>query len=723
MHASTRIALLWVWILLTTWTALPARLPAQEAAEQTSLTLVSQDAGFYFSSLHLDRQWHELWNSRVVQRLRAVPYVQEVERIVVQQWESGQGQVGQAKAMLQNPNVRNAIQSVREMLGQEVFLIGGEDWPAALTAAVEFQYRLNNAMAEGPDAVAAFWQQLTPEDTANIVIPTTIIGFRVQSTELFQTQLDALEAIVRLGLREVPEAQPVLQALRRTDFVNGQSLTLPLDLSMIPDEQLDEEARQALERARTLFAGRQVVVELGLKDDLFLIALSGQGGQIEAFGHALPTLIDHPAMAPIKEADYNALRSIGFVSADLREAYWDADVRSRIQQAISQFSLAASTQFDDQDDFEQWKEELQNDAQWLDEKLQELKPRFGPLVSWAERIDGGIQFFAHDGTEQGTLQNAAPLHILNHAGQSPVGLYALKSRTHPVVADLLDRLVERLPRHIIRFVRIAEDDPAARRQAIQAVRLSTPVIGELMDVFRHSIAPHLAPQETLLAFDTDWHVTQLGPNQPAMPRPMPLPELAVACGVSAPQGLLRGIDQLFHTLDKLVEVIRQVSPDTIPPAYQIPRPEREEGDGVVKLSYPQLASAIPVPGFSPQLTIASDVAILGYSNRQVRDMIREQELINRPGWLQGETPVAVVCFFDWSATISSIHPWIQMGLMIASEGELNEPLFPAGGPIPAPSANDVLQLWDCLTSLGKYAFTSTLRDDATLFTRGVWIEE
>ncbi len=703
-------------VLLGAW----AQVPAADDLNTTALALVPEDAAFCSTTVNLGDQWREIAGSRLVQRMRSVPYVQQLEEWVRTEWDAGEGQIGQAKQMLRNPNVKQVLKLLGEMMGDEVFVYGAHDWCDAVEGLVGFQRRVNTSLAEGPEAFQGFLNELTPDDVAKIYVPTTVIGFRVRDEENARTQLDALEGILRIGLRDVPQAQPFLDQLKRTDFAEGQSLALSLNLSMIPPEALEEQARAALERAVALLGDRNLTIEVGLQSRVLMLAITGRPGVIARIGQASTRLVDHPVLDVLKQSAPERLRSVSYVSRELNEAAWSANMTTYFRSIADQLSASAVEEFDSEEDFEQWRDRLEADAAWLDQKVLEMRPEFGAMVGWTHAIEGGYEGFTYDFTHHRTLENAAPMHVLNHAGQSPLALLAMKSTGLPQLRQIVDFLLDKAPGHIRRFMQGTQRDSDDQRVA-KAIELAAPVIKEAIGVCADKIGPALASNETMIVLDADWLISDLGPNAPPLPNPLPVPEVAIACTVTDRAAFQAGVEELFGVLDRLVDVVREVDPSAIPAGYTIPRPEMQETAEGTRYSYPQLSRSVPLPGFNPQYALGSDVVVFGYSDRQVRDLLAERELVNRPAWLTPDFPVATVCYADWAGMIQSFRSWVETGLMFTSQGELDRPLGSATDDFPTPSANDILQLWDSFTSLGQLAATTRVLDDGSTVTRTVCI--
>jgi hypothetical protein len=688
-------------------------------AEESALSLVPQDAAFFSSSLNLEESWNEFVSGPFMTRLRAVPYIQEVEAELWKQWENDGGQVAQAKAVLQNPNVQNLVKLLRDMFSDEVFVYGGSDLSDTLSGVIALQGEMMNVMSEGPEAMEAYFQEMDAESLAGIKLPTLVMGFRVEDEDNARLQLDALEGFARLGGSAIEEALPFLERLKRRDFAAGQTLTFTLDASLIPVDQFQGQEAQTAAKIVEILGGRSISFGLGVKDGILLIGFSEDADVLNNFGDPEESLFDHPELEPLRSADPAKLRSIGYVSKEFSESNFKANFGSYFENLASQFSMALETEKDRIPELSEWRAEIINDAQKMDAYLGELAPEFGAMVSWSRAIPGGLEGYTYNGTKNDFLANASPMKILEHAGSQPMLVLAGKQKPSPKAFEMVDLLLDVAPKHLKRFIALAEEGEEDRRLATLAVERGFPLVTELVGILEGKIQQATAQNETLIAMDGDWSIAEL-PDLPPPQTALPLPEFALACGISNRDLFVAGGAEIFEVFDKALELIRELAPDAAPPGYMIPRPEESEAGAATKFSYAEFTNALPIPGFEPQGLLSDDVLILGYSSRQVVDMLAPKAMKVRPAWLKADTPVAAISMVDMAAMVEMARPWAEYGLMLSGKG-LDEPLANAPGPVP--NGADVLQIWDCLSSAGIAASTTTIQEDQSSVTRWIWTGE
>lgn len=698
----------------------PPRARASDDLSSTALSIAPADAAFFSSSTNLADAWKDLADSNLVRRLRGVPFLKQLEAEFNQQWANPQGQLEQVKSTIENPNVRNLIKLGRNMMSEEMFVYGSSDWNGFMSGLYDIQRDMTEIMSGGPEAMEEFVMTLSKEDLDKIVIPTTVIGFRLPDDENARLQLDALEGIVRLAGGQIEQAKPFLRLLKRTDLEDGQTLAFSLDTTVIPMELLDEDQREMAAKAMELLEGRSLTIAMGVKANILLIGFGESGSLLETVGDSAENLLDHTAMSVLKEAQPENLRSISFVSQEFREGQWNMNFGSYFQRMSSQFAMAIAEEADSAENFQQWQAEIAQDATWLDEQVASMKPEFGPMVAWSSATGSGTEGYTYDWTANQNFVNAAPISVSEHAGSSPLLLACFKQSPIPELGEMFGYILENGPNHLRRFVELAESEESERERVNEIIDQSMPLLEEAFRIISGKIAPSLAENESLLAIAGKWGTTTLGPDLPEPEQPLPLPEMAIALKVSDREMFLEGCSDLFDLFDKVVEQVRSSDPEAVPPNYTVPRPEAEDVDGGTKFTYASLTESLPLPGFAPQMLINDECLVLAYSDRQAADMLEAKPLESRPGWMTTSTPVAAFSFVDFAGMVQSVRPWIEFGLSVADIG-MEDPIAPVNGPIP--TGSDILQIWDCFTSLGQAASTMTVSDSGPTKTRWVWVEE
>lgn len=685
----------------------------------TALAIAPQDSAFFMTSLGMKRSWEQFMQGRFVSSLRQVAYVRALEQEIADQWANPQGQMQQVKATLQNPSVRDLLRLGADMLSQEFFVYGDGDWCETIEGLIQFQTEMMTTLQEDPEAIATFFNELTREDIDAIRIPTTVMGFRLSEDGNARSQLDQLEGLLRIGGGQVEELKPFLEKLKRRDLKDGQTLTISLDTSLIPLEQVGEDERETVAKVVELFEGRNLSLTVGVKANMLLLAFGEGTDLLEGLGApAGERLLDHKSMETLKQAELKELRSVMYASESWRQSQWKANFGNYFKNLSMQLGVALESAADEIPDVEQWQEDIEEGAQWLDDKLLEMAPLYGDMLAWSRSIPGGMEGFTYDWSKNVFLENSNPLRILQHTGAKPLMILGMKQAEIPALMEICDYVLEHTPEHARRFIQSAEQDEEERALALKVFDRAWPLVEQAAEILRDQIGPALSKRETVFSMAAGWTTRDLGNSLPAADEPLSLPELAIACRLTDREQFIEGCVELYEVFDRAVELIRELEPDSVPANYTIPRPIEETIGEATSYSYAELSEAVGLEGFNPQVIVSDKAIVIGYSDRQVRDMIDAKPLTTRPAWLTDETPVAAVTYVDYAGIFAAARSWIQYGMAL-NDVPMDDPVFPAQGPVP--TGNDLLKIWDCLSSAGIAAATSTVDKDGPNISRWVWV--
>ena len=204
-------------------------------------------------------------------------------------------------------------------------------------------------------------------------------------------------------------------------------------------------------------------------------------------------------------------------------------------------------------------------------------------------------------------------------------------------------LLEKAPGHIKRLLQIAEENAEDRALANRVIDEGMPTIRDMYDVMHDMIGIATSDNEAMLVISGQWTMSE-DPFGNPLPEPLPLPEVAVAFKVKDRALFEKGCEELLDQMDKILNMLRSLEPDLIPPDYQIPRPTTEDWNGSTKYSYPELTALMSdaLPGLVPQVSISDEAVVVGYSKDQVQEMLSARPLQHKPNWLKSNTPVSTL---------------------------------------------------------------------------------
>lgn len=685
--------------------------------QDTAVALAPQDVAFFSTNLNLQKAWDGFLNGNFVTRLRDVPYVQRLEGELLMQWANPEGQFRMAKDYLKNPNVKSLLELIADMNSREIFYYGGQDWNESIDGLMRL-YEDINARSRDPILLREFLAELDGEYLDEVTVPTTVIGFRLRNEEIARTLLDALQGALQLGLRQVPELAPLADQVIRKDFKDGQLLSITLSASLIPMDRLDPDVKEMLSGLVDGLEGRELVISLGLRAKTLLISISEVTSPILTFGEG-DSLVNHDRMKVLIENLPRDLRSISYASKEWRESQWDASYGSYFQNLANQFATAVSSEESEAIDIEQWQAAILEDAADLDERIGEVDNELDAALSWSFASEVGMEGRSYDWSKNLFFENAEPMSIVKHAGAKPLFMLAIKQQAQPLVSELIEEILDRAPEHIRRFIALAEQNEEKREQALEILDQAWPLVGESYEIVVNEILPAIDELEGLLTMSAQWTTSQLSIDLPAPEQPLPLPEISAAFKLGNRDQFLSGCRELYAIFDKVVDLAREIQPDSVPESYSIPRPQQEELAGATRFFYADNSQSW-FEGFAPQVIVSNDTVVIGYSTRHALELIQEKPLATRPAWLSPEMPVAGMSVVDIAGIVQTVSPWLGFGFQIGT-GDLNTPVSMNAGPIP--TGNEIIQIWECLTALGKVAATTVIEDDGATVSRWVWVGE
>ncbi|HBE71094.1 MAG TPA: hypothetical protein DDW52_23350, partial [Planctomycetaceae bacterium] len=666
----------------------------------------------------LSEGWQELAESRVVARLRQVPYVQNLETELMQQWENPPPQMQQAKAIFESPMVQNILRFLKDATSDEMFAYGDGKWTEALQGLVELNNSFSYAMAGGEEGIEQYVTQQLATDLNKIEIPGLVLGFRLSDQQNAMFQLNALEAIIRTAGIQAPELAAVLEKFEHRDVEDGTVLTISLDTSLIPLEEMSEREREVAERFVQALSGRSLVFSMAVRNNMFLLGISEDATLLDQVGASDSTLIEHEAIDVLKAELPDNLRQVGYLSKDFRNGVWQANMDDYASRLATQVTLPLRQAADRNPAALEWIEAIKADAETIDSFLSANSPSYGPLLSWQFKTPTGAGGRVYDWTDTTALENANPLDILNHSGGQPLLAFGIcQAADTPEAKEAAKFLIDLGERHAKYAIAMGPDDPERRGEAEVLAGRIVGMIREFVEVLEGKIVPALSDRQTVFAMAGQMTISELNGNP--LPKPLPVPELALSCKVNNQEIFLSGCADLLKILDDVVALVKEMNPNAMPPEYAIPRPQEDTIQGGRRFYYKEFVDAIRIEGVNPQIAINDDVVVFGFSERQVDDMLKGRSTNILPPWVSSDDAVAAVSVVDFAGITKLIRPWAEFGLL-ANVGSLTEPLGPGPGPIP--TGNDLLEMWDCLTSLGKVTGTSVVGDDVVV-SRWAWMEQ
>ena len=560
------------------------------------------------------------------------------------------------------------------MSAQECFVFGDESWTKFLTAFVDLQYDMAELNGQDPDVIREHLLGLDRAYFDAIPIPATVIGFQLSEDGNARTQLDAFEGILRVALGSADQLKEFAKKLKRADLSNGQTLTMTFSSDDIRWEDLpipDGDAQELIEHLADMISGRKIVLSAGVLDNRVLFSISEKADTLVSLGKG-SKLLSSPAIQQLVKNQPANLRSINYNSGEFRLASLKTNFGNYFERIAIQMTAALEKEFDS-DEFQEWREKLVDDCEWLDSKMAEVLPKYAAMLAYSFDTAEGTESYAYDWTPSWVLENAKPLAVTSHAGSSPLMLLATRQKWLKGVGEMIEATLDEMPNHVEALVDsgMLEDEQIAKLEETSEKVL--PIIEDIYAAIRDKLIAGMDGNESVTSITAQAQAGKLNEYAPPPPSPLPLPEVSVAVKIKNRDLFLSGCDEVIQGINQLIDVIRQENPGNIPPGAQVTA-AREESlpDGGNRYSFP-MGAPVPWDQFEIQMAINKEVAVLGYSTRQVKDMYQSRPLAARPAWYSVEEPIAAVGYVDIAGIFKAIKPWVHYAL--AGEGrDLDEPL-------------------------------------------------
>ncbi len=353
--------------------------------------------------------------------------------------------------------------------------------------------------------------------------------------------------------------------------------------------------------------------------------------------------------------------------------------------------------------------------------MMEMLPKYDAVLAYSFETPDGIESYTYDWTPSWLLENAKPIAVANHAGSSPLVLMAMRQKWLKGLNEIAEATLDELPNHVEALAKsgmVEEDDIDGMKEVAGKV---LPIIEDMFAAMRDKVCGGMDGNESVMSIAAQTMVTKLNDYSPAPPAPLPMPEVSWAVKIKNRDLFLTGCDEIIKGINAIIEVVREENPGNVSPGARVPEAREESlADGGKRYSFPLDAPA-PWDQFELQMALNKDVAVFGYSTRQVKDMYQARPLAARPAWYSAEEPTAAVGYIDIAGIFKAIKPWVQYNL--ANTGmELDEPLGPATE-APVPTGSDLLEIWDCFAKLGKCAGTTTVDKNGVTVSHWIWVGE
>ena len=271
--------------------------PAQAAVPgnaRSSLKMAPANVAFYSASLRNREQLEAITNSRAWAKLMSVPAVKQYLAMVETELKNNK-ELAEFKKHLEAPENKELVDLLTEMVSDEVFTVGGDNWSDLLQLITH----INNAryspfleLVQGkvrPDELGEAQTKAVLdallENSKLAKLPDTVFGFRVADPKKAQNQLKRLETL----LDNLVEIVPPLRGKYSKKQIRGSSfLSLSFDGTLIPLKELKLEQsgleKDQIAKLVRILTDLKLSINLGVQGNYLLLNI---GGSTKLLGSSL----------------------------------------------------------------------------------------------------------------------------------------------------------------------------------------------------------------------------------------------------------------------------------------------------------------------------------------------------------------------------------------------------------------------------------------------------
>ena len=693
----------------------------------SGVTVVPADAAFFSATLRLREQFDAILASNAYKSIRALPGLKRALESLEEQRTMPGSPLAMIETFMQLPENEQALDLLRDMVSTDTFVYGEpscipfvrlvqrlrEAQQAAGMLApdgvgVDFDFDLEipdqdeledededddeAAAPPAPDRIvpvrlADADEEFAPEEmqkrlvaealvanTELIVVPDVVWGFKTTKREAGESQLKRLELLVKLFVQANPD---LADSLARTQIGGGEFVTFTLDGSRLPwrdlREQMEEEIGdvEGLDAVIDRLESLQLVVAVGLIDEWVILSLGDSTDHLRKLVIAAGKpaaggrLLDQKPFTPMLAHKDRKITSINYISGDFATAL--ADWSNGLESQVNAASVAVEAAGYPPEAAEAFRE-------WLDEASADLgkrRPVPGPWMSYAFLADQGYEGYAWDWSRNQPVDGGKRLDLFAHTGGAPLAVSVVRFKADP---SLFDDIVTHVSGGLD-FLRDwglpGESDEAAELFAELDEHL-LPLGEKFVAAIRGKILPSLADGQVGFVIDAKSKTKKPHRDLPSSAEPLPLLEPAIVLPLADAKLFREGLNDLFALTDEflfaltgeLVDAVREMKPDALPPGYRLPEPEKSKAEGGTVWSF-----AMPDSGISeqirPSIGVGEKAAVFSLAPNQAARMLVANKLETGSGLSTFEEPLAAAAAVDFAGLVDAFAPWFTYGARYA----------------------------------------------------------
>jgi hypothetical protein len=646
-----------------------------------SLEFVPADASFYTASLRLKEQFDIVRQSKAWKKVQEIPAVQLGWQLVQAQLAQPNSPLDIAQQMLELPENQQLVELLGDMVSTEIFVYGDPSVTRLLTVVAESggdaqATNMINSLQDALDLNDDDDDDDTPEESAterqaansresrraflgalsahldDLIVPNVVVGFKLSKTEPAVTQLKRLEVLTKMALKQAPQ---LVNRLKRTKIGETDYLTLALDGSLIPWEQIPweklEDEPGEFARLQKKLKSLTLSVTLGVRGQYLLASLGSSNDHLAKLGQGA-LLVDRPELKPLAPFAAKRLTGVAFVSGDLRSA------AGTTKKDVEKLTTSAAELLKQLELDKPLEKRILTDVKSFIADVKRYVPDIGSAMAFSFLTDRGVEGYAYDWSENLFVDASQPLTLVDHVGGDPLAALVVRGKYDPGQWDLLVKWTQIGYGYFQEFG-LPQLEPDQRAAFDKGADIALPLLGRFANATRDLLLPSLSDGQSALVIEAKISSRQWHKEMPKAAKPLPMIEPALVLGVSDAKWLKQAVTEYLAIANKAIVEIRNANPQAIPADFQLPPPEKSESKLGESYAYPLPAEA----GLDPRLVfnagLSKNLAVFTIVRDQTQALL-EQKPLELPKAL-GDTkrPLAAVAWFNWVALVEAVMPWVD----------------------------------------------------------------
>ncbi len=629
-----------------------------------SIQWVPADAAYYGASYRMGEIVEIVGKSRAWARLTSLPVIEQA--IGAARSSDGGAKI---EAMQKNPQVREALSLLGDMFSQEFFVYAGPE----VIETFDLLQRVNITASYGPMFQEAFGRgegakaggdpphlilATLAKHADQIKVPNLLCGFKVKNRDRAVQAIGTVQTLLGLASMAAPQ---LADKVKRKTVAEHEYLTIELDGSLVPWDKVeadlpgDDVMKRNAEKIIARLKKMTLAIALGVRENYLLVAIGPSTDLLGRLGKE-KGVASLEALGPIEKHADCRITGISYASPAMIERLMSYDRQlTMLVEALEQ-ALAGSKLGDAE------KAEILKDARQFAADVGRMSPKMGSQVSVSCLVANGLESHAYTRGERFGFDGTKPLELLRHVAGRPILAFVGRGKSSGDEYDVIVRWAETIVRYVDKYAvpKMNEEERATYAKAMERLR---PLGARFNEINRTVMLRALADDQAGFVLDSKLRLKQLHREMPEWNKAMPLPELAVLCGVSDAELLRKGLGEYRKLFNDLVDVVRDLAPnkDEVP-NFKLPEPEKVQIEGGTLYVFRLPEEWGVAKEIAPTVAVAAHVAAVTMTPEHARRLMAETPLGYGGTLADASRPMAMAGGFDWAGLVDTARPWIELAM-------------------------------------------------------------